>query len=169
MSEPTATWRPARPGDTPGELTPEHGPTQPIDAAPTCSHGHNTFTPPTDGLPRHVSDWRLCSDSKPRTEPLSWDDCATVANALSAAPGSGEIWRSSYGDIVGEPLSLARVAVEALSAAGRLPAAPHLPLLTLTAAEIEALLLAAAKYRAIDTRMPALNAALLKLQRIPDA
>ncbi|AYF29288.1 hypothetical protein CSH63_17815 [Micromonospora tulbaghiae] len=25
-----ATWRPARPGDTPGELTPEHGPAQPI-------------------------------------------------------------------------------------------------------------------------------------------
>lgn len=29
-----ATWRPARPGDTPGELVPEHGPEWPIDAGP---------------------------------------------------------------------------------------------------------------------------------------
>ncbi|MEV4767773.1 hypothetical protein [Micromonospora humida] len=28
----TATWKPARPSDTPGQLTPEHGPVQPIDA-----------------------------------------------------------------------------------------------------------------------------------------
>lgn len=27
----TATWRSARPGDTPGELVPEHGPAQPVD------------------------------------------------------------------------------------------------------------------------------------------
>lgn len=52
----------------------------------------------------------------------TWDDCAMVANALNAAPGTGEIWRSTYGDIVGEPLSLARVAVEALTNAGRIAA-----------------------------------------------
>lgn len=28
-----ATWRPARPNDTPGELVPEHGPVQPVDLA----------------------------------------------------------------------------------------------------------------------------------------
>ncbi|MEU5946280.1 hypothetical protein ABZ793_12045 [Micromonospora sp. NPDC047465] len=50
----------------------------------------------------------------------SWDDCAAVANALTAAPGTGEIWRTHNGDITGEPLSLARVAVEALANAGRL-------------------------------------------------
>lgn len=57
-----------------------------------------------------------------RTQEPSWDDCAAVADALIAAPGTGEIWRSSYGDIVGEPLSLARVAVEALVKAGRIAA-----------------------------------------------
>ncbi|OKI47283.1 hypothetical protein [Micromonospora sp. CB01531] len=43
------------------------------------------------------------------------------------------------------------------------PAAHLLPLLDLTADELDALRLAAAKYRAIDTKVPALNSALDKL------
>ncbi|GHJ11194.1 hypothetical protein TPA0907_55610 [Micromonospora humidisoli] len=52
----------------------------------------------------------------------TWDDCATVADALTAAPGTGEVWRDHHGDITGAPLSLARVAVAALADAGRLAA-----------------------------------------------
>jgi len=105
--------------------------------APACSHGYAVHAG------RHPNG-RKCTDGKP-AEPLSWEDCAAVADALKAAPGTGEIWRSSYGDIVGEPLSLAQVAVETLTTAGwrRVPA--HLlPLLDLTADETAALIGAAA-------------------------
>lgn len=51
-----------------------------------------------------------------------------------------------------------------LTAAGWRQVAAHLlPLLDLTADELDALRLAAAKYRAIDTKAPALNSALDKL------
>lgn len=62
----------------------------------------------------------MTQPNPPRNQQPTWDDCATVANALTAAPGTGEIWRDHNGDITGAPLSLARVAVEALAAAGRL-------------------------------------------------
>lgn len=41
---PESTWRPARPGDTPGELVPEHGPTQPVDLPPPA-HDHSSGVP----------------------------------------------------------------------------------------------------------------------------
>jgi len=36
VAVPAATWRPASPGDTPGELVPEHGPTQPVRLRPAA-------------------------------------------------------------------------------------------------------------------------------------
>lgn len=59
----------------------------------------------------------------PRAAQFSWEDCAAIANALVANVGQGEVWRDHNGDIVGEPIALARIAAAALADAGWTPPA----------------------------------------------
>lgn len=47
------------------------------------------------------------------------DHCTAVANALVAAAGTDEIWRTHHGDITGHPMTLARIAVDAYRQAAR--------------------------------------------------
>lgn len=141
---PAATWQPARPGDTPGELIPEHGPTQPVDLTAELAYLHRHHGELHTRL--HAAEGNLRSQTRALREALAERDQARrqrdyattrLTHALAETQGkldalrplitAAEQWHATRNDRTATGGEFSRACGTLAAAVAALPPSPGSP------------------------------------------